>query len=58
MSTIHVLPIDDSAEHEESTICKCEPVVEFLEWGMRVVHNAYDGRAVAEKAQEILEAKP
>ncbi len=47
---IHVLPINDSKEHEESEICSCKPEIkthskdgtEFGSW--MIIHNAFDGR--------------
>lgn len=48
---IHVLPINDLRDHEESTYCWCEPRVEWLDEsglpypdGPVVIHNALDGR--------------
>ena len=58
---IHVLPINDTREHEEGTICWCEPCVEFRhpETGVAyteplVIHNAADCRDVVEDAERIL----
>ena len=39
---VHVLPVNDLCEHEESEDCVCGPRVE--EDGMVVVHNSLDGR--------------
>ena len=53
---IHVLPVNDLEPHdEEGTTCKCEPRVEFVEGGMLVVHNSFDGREMIEQVKEILE---
>jgi len=51
---IHVLPINDIDEHEETTTCKCEPTVikegdEFI-----VVHNSFDGREGVEIVNDFL----
>lgn len=51
---IHVMPIDDIEEHEESTTCKCEPKVLHENGEMIVVHNSFDGREGVEWANEIL----
>lgn len=43
--TWHILPVNDSDQHEELTTCKCFPAVEFVENGnMLVIHNSFDGR--------------
>ena len=49
--TQHVIPLNDSEEHEESTTCKCCPSVEFEEGEMIVIHNAFDGRKNLETKQ-------
>ena len=40
---VHVVPIDDMIEHDDSTMCICEPTVEFNN-EILVLHNALDGR--------------
>lgn len=41
----HILPNEDTKEHEESSTCECYPLVELAEGGdMLIIHNAYDGR--------------
>lgn len=45
---IHVLPLNDIKDHNESKFCKCEPRVE--EDGKLIIHNAYDGREFFEDA--------
>ena len=48
-----VVPVDDIMPHdEESTLCPCEPKVEFINGGMLIVHNSFDGRELREKCQE------
>lgn len=44
----HILPINDLKEHEEETTCECMPSVEFVEGGMIVIHNSFDGRELHE----------
>lgn len=46
---IHVLPVNDLIEHEESDACVCGPETQPVErddgsMGWLVVHNALDGR--------------
>jgi len=41
---VHVIPLDDLVEHEQTTTCICQPRVEFDAGGMLVVHDAADGR--------------
>jgi len=51
----HVLPINDLKPHEgESTVCECEPRVEFVDGGILVIHNAYDNREILEKVNDLL----
>lgn len=51
----HILPIGDSDEHEESSMCKCKPTVKEEEGGgILIVHNSFDGREGLEQAIEIL----
>lgn len=57
---IHVLPINDEREHEETTTCWCEPLVEWsnpktgeaYSEGL-VIHNAADCREIIEQAEQI-----
>ena len=47
---VHILPINDLKEHEESTTCECKPKIEILEDGeIMVIHNSYDGREFIEE---------
>jgi hypothetical protein len=48
MGTLHVLPIDDAIQHEESDDCVCGPETEFVEGGRVVVHHSLDGRELDE----------
>lgn len=50
IETINVLPVNDLKPHIESPACKCQPSVEAVENGGRViVHNAWDGREFHEQ---------
>lgn len=51
---IHVLPIGDLEEHEETTTCKCEPNIIKENGELIVVHNSFDGREGVEWANDIL----
>ena len=47
---IHILPVNDLKEHEESSTCDCNPRIEILDDGeIMVVHNSYDGREYIEE---------
>lgn len=55
MSTVHVEPINDLIEHEDSDGCVCGPDVEavFLEDGSNgwlISHHSLDGRELHEDA--------
>jgi len=59
---IHILPINDSDLHEQTTTCKCNPKVEWEDPATGevyrqalVIHNAFDCREAAEEAQRILD---
>lgn len=60
LQMIHVLPINDLKEHEETTTCWCNPKVEFSdpETGEAheglVIHNSADGREFVEQAERIV----
>lgn len=55
--TWHVLPINDLEPHEETTTCKCDPIVEFINDNILVIHNSFDGREGVEIVNEILNPK-
>lgn len=44
MSTIHVVPLNDIREHEDSDKCWCMPRLEDGVW----IHNSMDGRELLE----------
>lgn len=52
MEAMHVLPVNDLKEHEESEHCHCQPKVEYEENGKVIIHNSYDGREIFEEAKE------
>lgn len=49
--TIHVVPIEDLIEHEESEGCVCGPEVESVDSGWLVVHHSLDGRELQEEGE-------
>lgn len=44
MSDLHVVPLNDLRDHEESETCWCRPVGIFDGDGVVIVHNSMDGR--------------
>lgn len=50
----HILPRNDADEHEETSVCKCEPTVKTVDGGVLIVHNSFDGRELIEQVNEIL----
>lgn len=46
---LHVIPFNDDHRHEETTMCACEPAVEFVNGNTMVTHNAFDGRECIER---------
>lgn len=52
---IHVLPINDIEEHQESTTCHCHPAIQEESGTMIIVHNSFDGRELVEDANNIIE---
>lgn len=57
---IHILPINDLKEHEQSTMCWCKPTVEFTDPSTGqaheglCIHNSADGRELVEQAEKII----
>lgn len=51
MPVVHVLPIDDTRDHVESSSCWCRPFVsrEQETEEVVVVHNSADGRELIEQ---------
>lgn len=50
----HILPLNDLEEHEETTTCKCEPKIEYVDGEMLIIHNAFDQREIIEEVEQIL----
>lgn len=46
---LHILPIADLREHEESRTCWCDPKLEREEDTVLVIHHALDGRELVEQ---------
>lgn len=54
MTSVQIVPIDDSKPHHLNQYCDCKPVVEFVN-GVKIVrHNSYDLREIIEEANAIL----
>lgn len=47
----HIVPTNDSEEHEDKSTCKCDPMVIMENNIIIVVHNSFDGR---ERTGEIM----
>jgi hypothetical protein len=46
---IHVYPLNDLREHDlESTMCECEPRIDWDQSEAIVIHNSFDGRELEE----------
>ena len=50
MNKIHILPMNDLKEHDESMACACRPEIKDEGNGYIIIHNAYDGREWKELA--------
>jgi len=55
MSIWHILPINDSEEHEELSTCKCQPKLIEESGELILVHNSFDGREIIEQFNKIIE---
>ena len=51
---IHILPLNDLKEHEETTTCPCGPRVDWSEAEAIVIHRSWDGREYIEDAERII----
>ena len=49
---IHIIPVNDLKEHEESSTCDCQPTLVMENGEMIFVHNSYDGRELDEELDE------
>jgi hypothetical protein len=54
MTSIQIIPRNDTEEHEQTQWCECKPMLETLNNILIVTHNAYDLREVIEVTNEIL----
>ena len=51
---LHILPINDLKEHEESSTCECCLKLIIENGEMIFVHNSFDGREIIEEVNKIL----
>lgn len=49
---LHITPINDLKEHEESSTCECCPKLIIENGEMIFVHNSFDGREILEEKNE------
>lgn len=54
MTSIQIIPLNDTGEHEQTKFCKCKPRLETVNDVLIVCHNAYDIREAVEIANELL----
>lgn len=54
MTSIQIIPLNDTKEHEQTKLCKCNPKLETVNDVLIVCHNAYDLREAVEIANELL----
>ena len=59
INIVHVLPLNDSGPHSESSLCSCHPTVlkeKLITGGIGVVvvHNSWDGREITERAIDAI----
>jgi hypothetical protein len=57
MTSIQIIPLNDTKEHDKTRWCECNPILETVNNILIVSHNAYDLREVIEVANEILNNK-
>lgn len=52
----HIIPTNDTEEHDELSTCKCFPKVikDYKTGKVIIVHNSFDGRELVEEANRIL----
>lgn len=49
---LHVIPTDDYVEHaQHGTRCICSPKAEPVDGSLIIIHNAWDGRELYERAE-------
>lgn len=49
MFSWHVIPLDDSEEHEDNESCRCLPNIVETKSAILIIHNAFDGRDMLEE---------
>jgi hypothetical protein len=49
---IHVLPVNDLIDHEDSGDCVCGPDTEFTEGGAVITHHSLDGRELCHDCEQ------
>jgi hypothetical protein len=54
---LHILPLNDLHEHEESSTCHCDPEIIEENGEIIIVHNSFDGREGVEWVNDILNCK-
>jgi hypothetical protein len=54
---IHVVPLNDEKEHDDSSSCWCRATVEWEHAEPLCIHNASDCREIVEQAEDILSNK-
>lgn len=54
MTSIQIVPRNDTGEHDQTRWCKCNPRLEMVNGVLIVCHHAYDLREVIENANQIL----
>ena len=57
MEIYHITPENDIKDHEQSSLCECDPEVQKINNSALVIHNSFDGREAVEWANEILRIK-
>ena len=51
---IHVYPVNDVREHDlESTMCECNPRIDWSGAEALVIHNAWDCREIHEELERL-----
>jgi len=50
------MPVDDIYPHFQRENCACNPKIEILANGTKLItHNSYDGREILEEIEEVKE---
>ena len=51
---INIIPLNDTEQHIESEDCWCQPKLQQEDKALLIIHDAADGRIIAEKFIEEL----